>query len=79
MDWVYYLIISLDLVTLIKKKNVQTSMIKNVFYFEYHIQSVKSMNKIHYLIILLYLITIIKKTNVESSMIKSVFYFEYDI
>ena len=33
MDKVYYFIISLYLVTIIKKTNVEASMIKNVFYF----------------------------------------------
>ena len=61
MDHVYYLIILFDLVTSIKKTNVETSMIKNGFLYEYHISSVKNKNKIHYLIISLYLVTIIKK------------------
>ena len=37
MKKVFYLIILLDLLTIIKKTNVEMSMIKNVFYFEHHI------------------------------------------
>ena len=37
MDKAYYLIISLYLVTIIKKTSVGTLLIKNVVYFEYHI------------------------------------------
>ena len=46
MDKLLYMIISLYLVTMIKKTNIETSMIKNVLCFEYHIQSVKNMDKI---------------------------------
>ena len=74
MDKDYYLIISLALVTIIKKKNVQTSMIKNVFYFESQIKSVKNMDKVYYLIISLDLVIIIKMINVETSMIKKCFF-----
>ena len=39
MDKVYYLIISIDLVSVMKKRNVEMSVIKNVLHFEYHIYS----------------------------------------
>ena len=51
MEKVHYFIISLYLVTIIKKTNVGTSMIKNVLYFVYHISYVKNIDKVDYLII----------------------------
>ena len=77
MDKVYYLLISFYLAITIKKTDVQTSMKKNVFDFEYHIEFVKNMHTVYYLIISLEILTIIKSTNVEISIIKNVFYFEY--
>ena len=37
MDKAHYFIISVYLGTIIKKENDETSMLKNVSYFEYHI------------------------------------------
>ena len=79
MDKIYYFIFSLYLGNKTKKTNVETSLIKNVFYVEYYKKWVKNMYKVYYLIISLYLVTIIKKTNVKTSMIIKVFHFEYHI
>ena len=79
MDKVLYLIISLYLVTIIKKANVETSKIKNAFCFEYQLKWVKNMDKVYYLISWFDLVTVLKKTNVETLKRKKVFYFEYHI
>ena len=79
MDKVHYLIMLLYLITIINKTNVKTSIIKNVFYFEYHISRVKNMDKVHSLIMSLYLVSVIKNTNVQTSMIKIVLSFEYHL